>query len=87
MEQDSEPAWAGEIRKALMEAVKMVREGHPTEAMPHILAAMDAGWPLPEDYRDFWGTARAIAGLDGSLKQFPVDAFLRREMTRSSEAA
>jgi hypothetical protein len=88
LDTNSEPPWAGAMRKALMAAVKMVREGGPSEVMPHILDAMTAGWKAPDDaYADFWRTARAINELEGSIKQFPIKQFFDREVERNATSS
>jgi hypothetical protein len=84
MDTHSELPWAGEIRRALRAAVRRHQgENTSAEMELHIHAAIEAGWRIPEDsYKDFWETARAIAGLDGSLKQFPIQGFMKREVER-----
>jgi hypothetical protein len=87
MEHQLEPRWLGAVRKALMVGVTIMRgdcKYSDADLEEVIQQAAATGWPMPtDDYRDFWGTARAIAGLDGSLKQFPVAAFLAREVRRA----
>lgn len=88
MDSNLEPPWTRELREALAGAVGALRAGDPLGAEGRIADAVDAGWPASgEALTDLWDTARKVNDLTGSLKQFPVNAFIEREINRAAAQA
>lgn len=82
--------WEQPLRHALSMAVGVVkgREGCTmAELEERLAAARSAGWSIPADgYQDFWATARKVADLEGSIRQWPIKSFMDREVERNSTA-
>lgn len=80
-----------ELRQALTCAVAELRTGNPQDTQrleSHLDSARELGWkPSDDSHDDMWGTARAITNLTGSIKQFPVNAFLQREVERNTTSS
>lgn len=79
------PAWVEDLIAALSAARLHLRDnvGQTAEIYQLIEAAHRAGWPRADmREEEFWGTARKMAELEGSLPQHPQQAFIRREVGR-----